>query len=110
MDLGVIAEQHGPLVAIVLGVLLFVQRLFAGGIKITVTHDPEQMKQLNESVSAAAGQADRLAVVESTQDKHAEELAAARERLTHVEVTVAERTKKRTTSSAHNPVIRDAKA
>ncbi len=93
MDLGDLAQQHGPIGLLVAAVLLFVRQLAAGGIKITVSHDPAQMKELGAIIGKAAAGAERLDDIE-------EDVAELRESLATVKTQVDERTKKRSASTA----------
>ena len=94
MDPTELLVQHGPIGVLVAVVLLFTRQLFAGGIKITVHHDPAQMKELGEIIGNAAAQADALEALEGMATKNADDIADNRAAIATVTVRVEERTKR----------------
>ena len=99
MDPSQLVVDHGPTGVLVAVIMVFVRQMLAGGggLKLTVRHDEEQMKQLAETIGASAGKVvgERLEAVEEQADKNSEGLATVRESLTELTVRVDERTKKR---------------
>lgn len=93
MDLTDLAQQHGPLGLLAVVVLLFVRLQAQSGIKITVHHDPEQVKALADAIAKTGSEGERIAEVES-------DVVDLREKLATVKVKLDERTKAASASSA----------
>lgn len=106
MDPVQLLQDFGPWGALLVLTLGWLQRVLKTGIRISVTHDADQMEKLRETIASAAGQADRLAAVEVVQDSQAERVAGLETRVTTLEVRVDERTKRRTTSHPRMPIIK----
>lgn len=96
MDIVQLVREFGPWGALLVVTLVWLQRMLAGGIKLTVRHDEKQMVDLRDTIGAAAGQLDRLAAVEAVHDGHDARLGDIETRVTKLEVQVDERTKRRT--------------